>query len=312
MYRRPTPRLALLIAICATLYVPAIHAQLPRLVENCATHPTIAEELRAASHPTLADEIKEAKSHPKIRIDAVTFEGADDLPEPVKAQITGRLKEPVYANDSGWTGYSEDMVRDALRDRGYFFGNVSAKASGLSRDLNEERVAVTLQVSEGRQYRLSEIQFANAHDFALPELRKQIPLQDGGVFTLAGTRRGMEALTRLYGSQGYINLAVSPDIRPDNKNLRISVLLDLDEGRQFRVGSVEVLGLDRSLSGPTLKNKLVPGQIFSSALIEDVFSENKSALPANVSSKDAVEITQDARNATVAIVFYFGPCPQIY
>jgi hemolysin activation/secretion protein len=306
---RPTLWLIPLIPICATLYAPAIHAQLPRLVENCATHPTLAEELQAATYQTLAGETKGAKSYPKVRIDTVSFEGADDLPESVKAQTTRRLEDPIYDLDSDWIGASREIVWDVLREYGYFYAKVSAKASVLSGDLREQRAAITFQVSEGRQFRLSEIQFANAHVFPPPVLREQIPLQDGDVFNLRGIRKGMEALTQLYATQGYINFTPSPDIQVDNEHQRISVLFELDEGRQFRVGSVEVLGLYRPLSGPTLKTKLVPGRVFNPALIEDVFSENKAVLPPNVSSRDDTQITQDAKNATVAIVFYFMPCP---
>jgi outer membrane protein assembly factor BamA len=291
----------LLIAIWATLFTPVVHAQLPRRLDRCLSHPTLAEEFEAATNPTL--------SYPKVRIDAVTFEGADYLPESIKAQITRRLEEPVYDHDDGWIDASREIVLDTLREHGYFFAQVSAKTGVLSGHQKEQRVAVTFQLSEDRQYRLSEITFANAHVFRPAELRKRIPLQDGDVFNLKAIRKGLEALTRLYGTRGYLNFAPSPDLRADNRNQRISVLLDLSEGQQFKVGSVEVLGLDRQLWGPTLRSKLVPGQVFNSQWVSEVYDESKSVLPPDASPQDDVEITQDPKKATVAIVFNFLPCP---
>lgn len=297
----PLLRLVPLIAACATLNAPLLNAQLPGRLERCVSHPTFTKEIEESR--------SRATAFPRVRIAAVTFEGADRLPKSVKVQTTARLEEPIYDRDSNWLGASQQMVADALREHGYPHAKVSVTSNVLSSDPSEERVAVAFQISEGPQYRLSEIRFADAHVFPPSELRKHFPLQDGDVFNLAAIRKGIEALTRLYGAQGYINFTAEPDLRPDNKDQRISLLFELGEDMQFRVGSVEVVGLDRPLSGPTLKTKLVPGQVFNPALIEDVFSENKSVLPADASPRDNIEITQDAKHATVTIVFDFTPCP---
>ena len=306
---RRTLRLVPLIAACAVLFASALHAQVPRRFEKCVDHPTLAEEFQAATNPTLADETKEVKSLPKVHIAAVAFKGADDLPESAKGEMTRRLKGPFYDPDDGWLEASQEIVRDALRERGYFFAQTTAKTSVLSGDHNVERVAVTFQLSEGRQYRLREIRFAHARVFPPSELRKYFPLQDGELFSITAIRKGMEAITWLYGTQGYLNFTPSPEIWPDNENLHISVLMDLTEGQQFRVGSVEFLGLDRQLSGPTLKTKLVPGQVFNPQWVKDVLSENKSVLPADPSPWNDVEIRQDSKKDTVAIVFDFLHCP---
>lgn len=296
----PTLRRVPLIAVCAVLFAPAIHAQLPRRLERCLSYPTFADEIK--------DAIKEAQSYPKVHIDAVAFEGADHVAESVKAQITRRLKEPTYDNDSGWIDYCQEAVTEALKERGYILARVIPNAHVLSGDQREVRVAVTFQVHEGQQYRLSEIHFINAHVFPPENLRKHFPLQDGDVFDITRIRKGIEGLTRVYDTQGYLNFTASPNLRFDDENKRISLVIDLNEDRQFRVEGVEVFGLDRRLWGPTLRTKLVPGQVFNPVLAEDVFTENKAALPADASSGDYIQITQNIKKATVVIEFDFAPC----
>jgi outer membrane protein insertion porin family len=175
----------------------------------------------------------------------VTFEGASHLPDSVKAQIVRQINESGSdLNSVGLEAYlqaQQERVRDALRDRGYFYANVSAKASVLISDRENERVAVIFHVSEGQQYRLSDIHFAAAHVFPPSELRKHFLIQDGGVFNLAAIRQGIEALTWLYGQHGYLNFTASPDIRADNENQRIAVTIDVEEDQQFRIGRVDVL-----------------------------------------------------------------------
>lgn len=168
---------------------------------------------------------------------------------------------------------------------------------------------LAIQVSEGQQYRLAEIRFADAHAFPASELRKQFPIQDGDVFSTVAIRKGLENISRLYGSRGFINMAASTDIAPDKNPEQISVLINLDEGRQFRVGSVKVFGLDQGLWGPTLKTGLLPGKVFNSDLIQAVFNENKPVLPPDASQEHDVRITQDAKSATLAIVFDFRRRP---
>ena len=89
----------------------------------------------------------------------------------------------------------------------------------------------------------------------------------------------------------------------------ISVAVELEEGTQFRVGSVEGLGLDREISDRALKMKLKPGDVFNPRFLEDFYKDNKSLWPADVSPKENTQIKQDSRDGTVDIVFDFRLCP---
>jgi outer membrane protein assembly factor BamA len=84
--------------------------------------------------------------------------------------------------------------------------------------------------------------------FPPSELRNHIPLDDGDVFDLGRIRQGIVAVSRLYTSLGYTNFTASPDIRIDHNHQSVSVVFELNEDQQFRLGSVEVLGLDREAS----------------------------------------------------------------
>jgi len=267
-------------------------------------YPTLAEELTAAQNS-----IEEKTSLPEVQITAVTFEGAADLPSQKRDEIVAWLEQIRCDSKSDCLEASLEEARDGLRQYGYMYAKVSARATVLSSDPEEERIAVAFVVSEGRPYRLEGIQIANAHVFSPGELRNLIPLQDGDVFNLHMVRKGLENLTRLYESQGYINFTADPDLRFDNAYGRISMVLDLQEGRQFRVGSVEILGQNQGDSEHALKIKLKPGDLFNPALINEFFSENKSLLPADISKEDTY-ITQNNRDSTVSILIDARDCPE--
>ncbi len=297
---RPTLPFVLLGIVYAMLSCPSTCAQLPKRLQRCLPYPTLADEIR---------EMQQETPRPKVRIDAVTFPGAIHLPESIWAQIAASLEHASFDSDSDWIGEVQQVVTNAWQEHGYFYAEVSAQAHLLSGDPTHQRFSVTVHVDEGRQYWLGDIQFGYATVFPSQELRNVFPLRDGGVFNIRKIREGFEALRTLYGSQGYIDLVASPVTQVDNAHQRISLLVEVQEGKQFRVGSVEVLDLDQTMES-LLKSKLRPGDPFNPRLVEDFYNENKSVLPAGVSPKEDMRLKLDFRNGTVAIVFDFGSCPQ--
>jgi outer membrane protein insertion porin family len=248
------------------------------------------------------------ESYTKIRVEEVSFEGAYDLPEQSQAEITDRIKENGPYGDPEFASYLEEIVKEAFQDLGYYYAKVSAQSRVLSRDPLEEKVSITFFVAQGLQYRLGGVQFVHGLVFPPSELREQIPLQDGDVFDLAKLRVGIEALTKLHGSQGYINLTANPDLEVDIAHQTISVRLELEEDRQFRVGKVEVFGLDPQISLDDLRIVYKPGDVFNFNLLNDFYQENQDVLPPGLSPADNTYVKQDPRNNTVAIVFDVRDC----
>lgn len=296
----------LLLLSTVLLSCPPICGQLPPRLERCLPLPTLAEEIRQmqeeASHP-------EEARHPKVTIDGVTFEGPIHLPKSVTAKIVAPLAHNGFdADNPDWIRYVEEKVRETWQDHGYLLAKASANTRVLSSRPTEQRVSLSIRVDEGRRFRLGEIGFTGAKAFPREELRKQIALRDGDVFNRRKITEGIEALTRLYGSHGYINFTATPEMHVDNARQRISLVLDIQEDKQFRVGSVEVLGLDPKIAN-RLKMRLRPGDIFNTEMVERLFNENRSVIPADVSPKEDTEVRQNRLNGTVSIVFDFRGCP---
>jgi outer membrane protein assembly factor BamA len=304
-------RLGLVILGVSSLiaFPPAIRPQCPRGSESRLriqrAHAPLSEEVKLRQ-----DETEEGAPLRKVHARDVTIEGAPELEGSIKGRIESWLPEDGFESDEDWIDAVEQAARDVLRDNGYFRAKVSARAHVLSRDSAEELVSLDCQVTEEQQYRLSDIQIDGAHVFPAEGLRSRVPLDDGDIFDLGKIRKGLEAWTRLYASLGYINFTASPELKVSEDRQLISVVFNLEESHQFRVGSVKVVGLDREDSRQALKMKLKPGDIFNNDFVDDFFKDNKPLLPADVSRWDNVEIEQDPKNDTVSIVFDVSPCPQ--
>jgi len=125
---------------------------------------------------------------------------------------------------------------------------VSGTGTVLTSSPVNQRIALSVRVNEGRQYRLHSIQFKkngkaihNARD-----LRSLIPMADGDVFSREKITGGLENIRRAYGAVGYINFVAVPDTSFDDENSLVDLDIDIDEGKQFHLASISFLGLDEA------------------------------------------------------------------
>lgn len=301
---RAALRLALLGTTCAMLSASLIHAQLPRRLKNCMPYPPLADEIEEM-------QVETAVRRPKIHVVKVSFVGANGLPETAKDEVTRRMEKTRFDATAEWLRAFAEIAEQAMQDNGYFKAVVRPQVGVVSSGSMGEQVWVTFHVTEGPQYHLEQIQFANAHVFPVTELRNQVSLRDGDIFDVSKIRLGIDTLTKQYDARGYINFVATPDVHVDDAHRRISVVMRLDEGRRFKVGSVQILGLNQDILNHGLELEMKPGMIFSRKLVEDFYKLNKAILPANASPRENTTVTQDARTHTVAIKFDFRACPQV-
>ena len=80
---------------------------------------------------------------------------------------------------------------------------------------------------------------------ALP-IWKQFPLQRGEILDVFEIRQGMESITALYGSKGFIDAFSEPYLAYDEKNLLVDILMKVDEGNQYYVKTLYIEGLTQT------------------------------------------------------------------
>ena len=251
---------------------------------------------------------------PRIVVDEVKFEGST-LPTEIHVQLTQLMKEIRQRAWAGWIDeVGEIVVRGALLDQGYFRIEEKAEADVLSSDAEFQHVAITLHIDLGLQYGLGEVSFrsANATEvlaFPREELRKAIPLSDGELFSTQKIREGLDNLRKLYGSKGYIDFVATPIVEADDATQRISLIMELDQQKQFRIGKVKVISLEPNLK-PLLESQFKSGEIFNSNVLDSFFELNKSVLPPNASPEDMEVEHRDVRAGVVDLRFNLLTCSQ--
>lgn len=289
----------------------AIHAQMPLQHATCPPYQETQGENQSTRRDIMESRLGKGEdaTELKFHIEDVTIDGAPDLEQSIRARISDWLQQNGSEGDSDLIKALEETVREVLQQNGYFVAKVTAQPQALNSDTESNSITVHIEVSEGELYRLRDIQFSNVSVFSPEKLRAEFTIQDGEPFNMSKIRRGIETLTVLYGSQGYINFTASPNIQIHREDRSLSILFECGEDKQFRVGTVEAFGFDSKVSHHNLIIKLKPGDIFNNDLIKEFYNDNKSILPPDVHPSGDTYVKQNPLDNTVAIVFDVRACP---
>jgi outer membrane protein assembly factor BamA len=254
---------------------------------------------------------------PKVAVDAVEINGTTHLPEAAQEQLVASLKQHEFEEDSNWVSDLENIVIRAETDgwpdrenQGYLGFSVSAQWKPLRREPGLLHVLVTVAVDEGHQKKLKAIEFRYVGDRSgrqaidSDDLRKLIPLNDGEIYSRDKYYAGLSAVSLAYSERGYINCTVTNDMKLDQVNQTVAIVMDVNEGPQYRWGNIEVVGLDPKIE-TLLRARLETGHPVNPKLIRDFYQKYKSLLPV-AASPETFKWESDARRAVVDLTFDFS------
>jgi outer membrane protein insertion porin family len=200
-----------------------------------------------------------------------------------------------------------ERVRQSWQDRGYFKVQASADAHLLTSSPVKGQIAVAVHIEEGQRYRLEEIRFRNNRAITNVEaLRSLFAINDGDVFDRAAIAKGLENLRFTYGELGYVNFTSVPDTRFNEEQQTISLDLDMDEGKQFYVSGISLLGLDNHLLEDS---PLQRGNIYNQRLAGLFIQEHAPSSLADASPDSRIHLQLDERAGMLTITFDFRDCP---
>jgi len=294
--------------------VPSTFGQLPARLEKCLPYPTLAQEIR---------EMEPAPREHRVRVHVirVDFDSNDGIPRDARDEISTELQSDVaepnadrpFLKDLA-NAIAEVRAREAFRNRGYFKATASAELTPLQTEGPDISVVVAIRATLGHQYRTGDIRIESADpDSPLtiwPEgLRGLIPLQRGELFSVERVRTGMQNLELACGREGYVDIIVEPVTQIDDARRTIDLVLRIDQQVQYRVGSIEFLGVSAVTQAKLMESLPKPGEIFDRTKLDEFFKVNRTILPPDV-SRDDVSVERDNKTRTVRIVFDFRECPQ--
>jgi len=308
MARRVVVTIGLLAVSSGLLIGAPIQAQVPSAPQSCFSPPVENTKSLVNVNGKSQTSHGNKDTSRKVIVDRIEFDRPVHLSNSDIEQVIEKANKTEWDADSpAWIDeLAEIELRSAWQDQGYFKIAIDPHTQSIGRDSDHERFLVSVHVlNEGPQFHLGDIRFTGGTAIPESELRQLFPLREGEFFDVAQVRAGIEALTKLYGSHGYIDFTAVPDTKVDENLQRIELEMHLDEQKQFRFGTVEIRGIDPGLEAG-LRSITVPNEIVNMDLITAFFKENRSVLPPR--ALDNLELRRNVRTGIVDVTFDARSC----
>lgn len=124
-------------------------------------------------------------------------------------------------------------------------------------------LAVNVNVREGVAYRFGEISLGGITLFPEAELKRLVGIKSGDIASVDAIRRTVQALEDYYGTRGYANAVVKPELDSDAASGIVNIHFAVTEGNLMRIRNVLIRGNTHTKEKVIRRELLVfPGEIF--------------------------------------------------
>lgn len=145
---------------------------------------------------------------------------------------TGILDEDILKNDL-------QILTAYYIDHGY----LQVKVSEPKIDLKDpKRIQIEIEISEGPQYRIGEIDFKGDVLTTKEDLFKSIKLKRNAIYSTSAIRKDIGSLTEKFANQGYANVEITPLTTTDEKNLLVHLTFEIEKKRQVFFEKIQIVG----------------------------------------------------------------------
>lgn len=176
--------------------------------------------------------IREIRFQGNREIKSKTIKGRIDLTE-------GAIASPTMLAQNA------EKIRLLYEESGYYLAKVEPRIELVS----DREVDVIFEITEGDKFRISEIRIAGAKGLKEKEIKKRMATRERRFFFFRGTlrreelERDLDRIKVFYLDNGYLDVKVEePQIQLDTEKRRIRIVIRVEEGPQYKVGQVKVMG----------------------------------------------------------------------
>lgn len=203
------------------------------------------------------------------------------------------------------TKASRGTLTDMYRQRGRWHASVGAPSASVAQGGGCSGVRVAVNVDEGPEYAWNPTIWNGQSALAAGELDRLMGLKVGEVASVTRLDDGLRNVAAAYRKQGYLQHTASYEPRLDDGSRRIAPAIQVTEGPQFRMGTLEFSGLSPADAAFLAKRwKLQPNDVFdgsypSQYIVEEIRPRLKTGnLPA-----ERIELDDTKRIVNVKLIF---------
>jgi hypothetical protein len=242
---------------------------------------------------------------PAPKVCALRVNGASGMPE---SDLTGALAS-IIGND-----YSRFYVSNAsngtllkmYHDRGYWRAAFGAPSATTGTPGACPGVSVTLQVTEGAPYVWDRAEWSGHAVLAPNDLDKVMGMKSGAVASITRIDDGLRRVNRAYRSVGHIMQSASYTPRLNDATRTAVFAVSIDEGPQFRMGSVSFVGVPDAVAADLSKKwRLQAGAVYDDSYPDRFFDDEIRPLQKQFPQRATAERKADVEKRILNLRFVF-------
>jgi len=255
-------------------------------------------------------------------IGSITMTGNEDIKTD---DLLENLKQFGFAEGRVFIQSQLDQTEQELERQYYSLGKYAVKINSTVTELDNNRVGILIEVSEGLAAKIKKINIVGNTVFEEKKLLKQFKLSTptwisfytkNDQYSKQKLSGDLEALRSYYLDSGYLNFNIDStqvSITPDKKDIYITI--NISEGEQYTVTDVKLAG-DLILPEEDLFElvSIHSGELFSRKKVTDSSKQLTERLGeegysfANVNSIPDI----NKEDKTVSITFFVDPSKRVY
>ena len=197
-----------------------------------------------------------------MKICTLHFPGAQSVSEEKLIQATRSLADPEYSRQSART-FPKYGLYPIYRELGHLQASFGAPVAKPDKNGGCEGVDLTISVNEGPKYSWAKAEWSGNQVLAAKELDDALGMKAGEVANGVKFDKGLKEVQKAYGTHGYIQSRMTPTPEFDDAGPKVTFKIAVNEGPQFRMGTVEIKGFSPDDTAALLKKwRLKSGDVY--------------------------------------------------
>ena len=220
-----------------------------------------------------------------MKICTLHFPGAQNVSEQKLIQTTRSSMDLDYSRESAKT-FPKYGLYPIYRELGQLRASFGAPIAKPESKAGCEGVDLTIPVNEGAIYSWSKVEWSGNQALSVQELDDALGMKPGEVANGKKFDKGLSEIRRAYGRSGHIETRIEPTPEFDDAASKVSFKIAVNEGPQYRMGTVEFKGFS-SEDGATLGKKwgLKSGEVYDQSYINRFFRDEAREITTRIANE---------------------------
>lgn len=193
----------------------------------------------------------------------------------LQAFSEGKIKKQMKTKEKRWWRKGEfkadtlaldkDQILAFYRSKGY--QQAAIVRDSVYYDESRRNLFIDLELEEGIQYRLGEVQWEGNRIFGEEQLRDKLGMKKGDTYKYGGQELAYLVKSAYY-EKGYLDTEVMPEEHPRGDT--VDVFFKVFEGHPFLIGQVNIAGNTKTRE-KVLRRELAlrPGDVYQQSLVQE-------------------------------------------